>query len=104
MKKILVFWCICLLLPGALWAGMLEGRIIRADGSSLSNKAIVIQGNEIRTNQFGGYEVNLPDGDQQLSVSIDGQTYAAEGVRIYSPRTRQNWRLDQGKKLLRKIP
>lgn len=91
------------LMTGALQAATLTGRIIRENGSSLSGSSLVIQGTAVTTNQFGGYEVQLPDGEYELTVTVDGQTYRTERIRVYSPQTKQNWRLNPATKHLDKI-
>jgi hypothetical protein len=63
----------------------------------------VVSGKEIRTNAFGGYRLDLPEGLQQLSVTIRGASYILGPVRIYSPETKQNWRIDPGSMRLIKI-
>jgi hypothetical protein len=54
----------------------------------------VIKGEKVQTNAFGGYRVDLPEGVQELSVTIKGASYMLGPVRIYSPETKQNWRID----------
>ena len=81
---------------------MLSGRIIQEDGSSLANAKIIIEGREVMTNAFGGYAVELPDGEHELNVVIEGTSYTSEGIKIYSPKTKQNWRLDrEGRRLIK---
>ncbi len=84
------------------FAGMLSGRIIKEDGKSLAKTKIVIEGKEITTNDFGGYQVELPDGERELQATIENVNYTSEKVLIYSPKTEQNWRIDsQSKKLIK---
>jgi hypothetical protein len=54
---------------------------------------IKIENKEITTNAFGGYRVDLNDGNRALNVAIDSTTYTTEEIRIFSPRTKQNWRI-----------
>jgi len=58
---------------------------------------------EITTNAFGGYKVELNDGEHELQVVINEEEYTSEKTRIYSPETKQNWRIDENQKRLRKI-
>lgn len=84
-------------------AGTLTGRIIKEDGKSLSKSKVVIDGKEITTNDFGGYQVELADGERELKVTIDNVTYTSDKILIYSPRIEQNWRIDSKAKKLIKI-
>jgi hypothetical protein len=84
-------------------AGILSGRIIKEGGSSLAKTRIVVEGKEIVTNEFGGYEVDLRDGDRELKVVIDNAPYTSEKILIVSPRTSQNWRMNPAQKRLIKI-
>ena len=87
---------------GNAFAGTLSGRMIKEDGKSLARAKIQVEGKETTTNDFGGYQVELPDGERQLSVTIDNVNYTSEKVLIYSPKTEQNWRIDsQSKKLIK---
>lgn len=90
-------------LAGSPKAGTLTGRIIRDNGASLSGSKITLQGITVTTNQFGGYEVQLPDGEYELVVTVDGQPYRTDPIRIYSPQTKQNWRLNPSAQRLEKI-
>jgi hypothetical protein len=84
------------------FAGTLSGRMIKEDGKSLAKTKIVIEGKEITTNDFGGYQVELPDGERELQATIENVNYTSEKVLIYSPKTEQNWRIDsQSKKLIK---
>lgn len=103
MNKIVLTVCMTLALAASLEAGTLTGRILRENGTSLSATTITIQGIEVTTNQFGGYEVNLPDGSQELVVMVEGKTYRTDTLRIYSPQTKQNWRLNPASQRLEKI-
>jgi len=85
------------------FAGTLSGRIIKEDGKSLAKTKIVIEGKETTTNDFGGYQVQLSDGERELKVTIDNVNYTSEKVLIYSPKTEQNWRVDSKSKKLIKI-
>ena len=69
----------------------------------MSKTKIVIEGKEIVTNEFGGYEVNLSDGERELAVVIDKAPYTSEKILIVSPGTSQNWRVDSAQKRLIKI-
>ena len=75
-------------------AGVLFGRIINADGSPVAKQEMTVEGKKIRTNEFGGYEVELADGERQLRVTINNKPYTSEKIAIYSPRTKQNWRIE----------
>lgn len=90
-------------LAGSPEAGTLIGRIIRDNGASLSGSKVTLQGVTVTTNQFGGYEVQLPDGEYELVVTVDGQPYRTDPIRIYSPQTKQNWRLNPNAQRLEKI-
>ncbi len=85
------------------FGGTLSGRIIKEDGKSLAKTKIEIEGKEITTNDFGGYQVELPDGERELQATIDNVSYTSEKVLIYSPKTEQNWRIDSKSKKLIKI-
>lgn len=104
MKKIYLLCCMCFLLADPGWAGMLTGRIIGEDGKPLSKTSIIIQGIEVMTNEFGGYEVQLPDGERELNVDIHGKSFKTQKISIYSPQTKQNWRVYPTQNLLRKTP
>jgi len=86
---------------GGAHAGLLQGRIINADGSPVAKKKITAEGVTATTNDFGGYELELKDGERELRVTIDGKQYATETVRVYSPRTKQNWKIE--KNTLKKV-
>ncbi len=102
MQKMILCLLLVLLSCGPTSAGILGGRIIREDGSSLAKTEIVIEGKHTMTNEFGGYAVELTDGERELNVVIDGTAYTSERITIYTPRTKQNWRLShQEKKLIR---
>jgi hypothetical protein len=75
-------------------AGVLFGRVINADGSPAAKQEMTVEGKTIRTNEFGGYEVELADGERQLAVTINNKHYTSETIAIYSPRTKQNWRIE----------
>ena len=56
----------------------------------------------IKTNEFGGYSVELPDGERELKVTINNVQYTSEMIMIFSPKTRQNWKIEnQNKKLMK---
>lgn len=104
LKRNVLFAVIMLILLGTnAFAGTLSGRMIKEDGKSLAKAKIQIDGKEIMTNDFGGYQVELPDGERELQVTIDGVNYTSERVLIYSPKTEQNWRIDFKSKKLVKI-
>jgi len=84
-------------------AGLLSGRIIQENGASLAKARVVVEGKELVTNEFGGYEVELQDGTRQLNMVIDNTPYISETISILSPRTSQNWRMDVKAKRLIKI-
>ena len=84
-------------------AGILSGRIIKEGGSSLAKSKIIVEGKETVTNEFGGYEVDLKDGERELRVVIDNTSYTSEKILIVSPRTSQNWRMNPAQKRLIKI-
>lgn len=91
------------LILGIASAATLYGIILQENGRPLVNTNIKVNGKEIRTNAFGGYRVDLPEGVQELSVAIKGASYMLGPVRIYSPETKQNWRLDPDSMRLIKI-
>ena len=84
-------------------AGILSGRIIKENGTSLAKTKIAVEGKGVVTNEFGGYEVELKDGERELNVVIDNVPYTSERILIYSPRTNQNWRMQFKEKRLIKI-
>ena len=103
MQKMILCLLLVLLSCGPTSAGILGGRIIREDGSSLAKTEIVIEGKHTMTNEFGGYAVELTDGERELNVVIDGTAYTSERITIYTPRTKQNWRLSHKEKKLIRI-
>ncbi len=106
MRKIttvIVGIMVTFLIFGIASAATLYGIILQENGRPLVNSNIVVNGKEIRTNAFGGYRVDLPEGMQELSVTIKGASYMLDPVRIYSPETKQNWRIDPGSMRLIKI-
>jgi len=103
MKKAILGLVFTLLFCEIVSAGMLYGRIIKEDGTPLANTKIFIEDKEIITNEFGGYAIGLPDGERELNVVINGISYISEHIIIYSPETKQNWRIDSGEKRLIKI-
>ena len=84
-------------------AATLYGIILQENGRPLVNANIKVNGKEIRTNAFGGYRVDLSEGVQELSVTIRGASYTLGPVKIYSPETKQNWRIDPDSMRLIKI-
>jgi hypothetical protein len=103
IKKVILGIIIVFLFYGIASAGMLSGRIVKEDGRPLSKTEVYIQGKRIMTNEFGGYEVELPDGGQNIEVKIGNKSYLSDKIIIYSPKTRQNWRIDTKNKKLIKI-
>ena len=91
------------LLCGNASAATLYGIILRENGRPLVNEEIIVEGKTIRTNAFGGYRVDLPEGVLELRVGINGASYTSETVRIYSPETKRNWRIDPGSMRLIRI-
>ena len=89
-------------------AGTLTGRIIKENGNSLANIEIVIEGKKVKTNVFGAYKVDIEDGKHELTVEIFTEEYSkvtfkSDEVTIYSPTTKQNWRVDKKSKRWVKI-
>jgi hypothetical protein len=103
MKKAIMGLLPAFLFYGIAEAGMLSGRIIQENGGSLANTEITIQGRNVMTNAFGGYAVELPDGTHELNMVIHGASCASDSITIYSPRTKQNWRLNRNEGRLIKI-
>ena len=103
MRRIIFGISMVILFCGLALGGVLTGRIIKEDGSPLSKTKIIIEGRKVVTNEFGGYAVKLPDGEHELRIVIDGISYTSESINIYSPRTKQNWRIDHRKRRLIKI-
>ena len=105
MKKavaVILGMMVTFLFCGSAIAGILSGRIIKEDGGSLAKTRIVVEGKETMTNEFGGYEVELKNGERELNVVIDNVSYISEKLSIYSPMTYQNWRMDpKGKRLIK---
>ena len=100
------------LFRGMSVAGTLTGRIIDEKGKSLANTLIEIEiANEendnmvftAKTNVFGSYKVEIPDGKYNLRITINKVEYITDEILIYSPVTKQNWRLDKKNKKLIKI-
>ena len=102
MKKLILGIILIPLFYGVSYGGTLSGRIINDNGSSLAKTKITFEGTEIITNEFGGYRVELPDGEGELKVKIGDAQYTSEKIKIFSPETKQNWRIDvKGKKLIK---
>ncbi len=93
MRRVVVAFVIAVLLFDVSYAGLLYGRIMKADGKPLANEKIKIENKETKTNAFGGYRIELKDGTRELSVIIDSTTYTTKEIRVFSPRTKQNWRV-----------
>ncbi len=103
MKKMILVLIWVFLFQGIASAGILFGRIIKEDGKPLAKTKVIFEGIEITTNAFGGYRIELNDGERELQIVINEEEYTSEKIRIYSPETKQNWRIDENKKKLRKI-
>ena len=103
MKKMILILIWIFLFQGIASAGILFGRIIKEDGKSLAKTKVIFEGIEITTNAFGGYKVELNDGECELHVVINNEKYTSERIRIYSPETKQNWLINENEKRLRKI-
>ena len=88
---------------GIASAATLYGIILQENGRPLVNADLVVKGKVIRTNAFGGYRVDLNEGVHELSVTIKGASYMLGPVMIYSPETKQNWRIDPDSQRLIKI-
>ena len=78
-------------------------KIIKKDGKFPAKTKGIFEVIEITTNAFGGYRIELNDGERELQVVIVEEEYTSERIRIYSPETKQNWRIDKNQKRLRKI-
>jgi len=102
MKNLIIILIFLILSYGLVRAGTLYGRIIDENGRSLAKRLIIIEGKEIMTNEFGGYAVDLPDGERNIDIIIGGIKYTPF-VTIYSPQTKQNWRIDRKNKRLIRI-
>lgn len=103
MKKMILILIWVFLFQGIASAGILFGRIIKEDGKPLAKTKVIFRAIGITTNAFGGYKVELNDGECELQVVINKEEYTSERIRIYSPETKQNWRIDENQKRLRKI-
>lgn len=102
MKNLITILIFLILSYGLVRAGTLYGRIIDENGRSLAKRSIIIEGKEIMTNEFGGYAVDLPDGERNINITIEDIRYSIF-ITIYSPETKQNWRIDRKNKRLIKI-
>lgn len=76
------------------YAGDMSGRIIKDDGSPLASADISVDNGNFKTNEFGGYRVNLQDGERELKIKIGEVSYTSEIIKIYSPEVKQNWKVD----------
>ena len=103
MKKMILVLIWVFLFQGIASAGVLFGRIIKEDGKSLAKTKVIFEGIEITTNAFGGYKIELNNREHKLPIVINKKEYTSEKIRIYSPETKQNWRIDEKEKRLRKI-
>jgi len=103
MKKMILVLIWIFLFQSIASAGILFGRIIKEDGKPLARTMVIFEGIEITTNAFGGYRVELNDGERELQIVINEEEYTSEIIRVYSPETKQNWRIDENEKRLRKI-
>jgi hypothetical protein len=107
MKKIFSVLVLVILFSGIVMAGALFGRILQENGKPLAKTVITIEDEKsfkksIKTNEFGGYSVELPDGERELKVTINNVQYTSEMIMIFSPKTRQNWKIEnQNKKLMK---
>lgn len=72
------------LLCATATAGILSGRIIKENGTSLAKTKIAVEGKGVVTNEFGGYEVELKDGERELNVVIDNVPYTSERIFMNS--------------------
>lgn len=103
MKKLIYGLILVFLFSEIASAGTLFGRIIQENGRSLAKTKIIIEGEDMVTNEFGGYKVELPDGERELNVMINDIPFTSEKIKIYSPKTKQNWRIEYGQKRLIRI-
>ena len=94
MKRLILVLLLAFLVPQLASAGELWGRILQEEGQPLANKNLTIDGSSTRTNEYGSYKVELRDGERQLTFKIGSTEYTSDRVRIYSPRTKQNWKVD----------
>lgn len=102
MKKVILGLILMFIFYGVASAGTLFGRIILENGRPLAKTQIIIEGKETKTNEFGGYKIQLNDGERELTAVINGTSFVSEMIDIYSPRTKQNWRIDnKGKRLIK---
>jgi hypothetical protein len=100
MKMIAMVAVFVLLLCEAALPGVLYGRIIKEDGRALARTRIAVETDTVTTNGFGGYEVRLADSTRTLTFRImESDTvwnaYTTDPIRIYSPKTKQNWRMSR---------
>ena len=121
MKKMILVLIFVFLFQGIGSAGILSGIIKKEDGKLLTKTKVIFERKEITTNAegeeittiaerkeittnaFGGYKVELQDGEHELQVVINEEEYTLETIIIYSPETKQNWRIDENERKLRKI-
>jgi hypothetical protein len=104
MKKIILGLVLVILFSGTAQAGTLFGRIINDNGKPLAKVGIIFCDKDtVMTNEFGGYRIELPDGERELKVKIKGISYVSDRIKIFSPTTKQNWKLQTKEKRLTKI-
>ncbi len=97
MKIVIMVAVFVLLLCEVTMPGDLYGRIIQENGRALARTVIVIETDTVTTNGFGGYKVTLPDGTRELKFVINGKEYMTDSIKIYSPKTKQNWKMSKDK-------
>ncbi len=121
MKKMILVLIFVFLFQGIGSAGILSGIIKKEDGKLLTKTKVIFERKEIttnaegeeittiaerkeiKTNAFGGYKVELQDGEHELQVVNNEEEYTLETIINYSPETKQNWRIDENERKLRKI-
>ncbi|GAB61875.1 MAG: carboxypeptidase regulatory-like domain-containing protein [Candidatus Jettenia sp.] len=102
MKALILGWIVVFLFCNVASAGALYGRIIQENGKPLAKTKVTIESKELITNEFGGYRVGLADGEYELNVEIHGTSFSSERIKIFSPETEQNWRIDhKGNRLIK---
>ena len=94
MTKLILGIIFLPLFYGVAFGGTLTGRIILENGNPLAKTKIAIEGRDVITNDFGGYRVEIPDGERELNVKIGDSPYTSEMIKIFSPETKQNWRIN----------
>lgn len=56
----------------------------------MAKAKIVIEGKEMTTDEFGGYKIDLRDGQRELSRVIDSASYTSEKIKVFFPEVKQN--------------